>query len=380
MKQLFRHIFAALAVVLMSFGCVAVERESYDVMSELTISVSVSNTPGAPVTKAPESRADINVSDYIGPAHDGEKIQTLRIVIVRPDGTIEHNRYMDFQGSLNKAYMEVSDIAFKVVGPEQKNVYLFVNENSVKEDITGAETKIVNYDFNTLEVGKQFPKAQIAALKISLFDSYDTIPCEERLATASLPMSECHTVQMPAKDHHVDLYVTRAAVKFTYLFDNQTSQSYSLSQLTINKGSRLEFYMPQITYTGDPFTNAFSVENYTVPNINNNDYYIFKRFASDAQSLELPAGALTPMQSFYLLEGKYEDSEKVMDENGKQLNYSMSATLNGIVHESYFPDVPWLPRNTHVVTVITISDHDVKWTVDVYPYGEYWLNPGFGLE
>lgn len=379
MKQLFRHTFAAFAVVLMAFGCVAVDRESYDVMSELTISVSVSNTPGAPVTKAPESKADIDASDYIGPAHDGEKIQTLRIVIVRPDGTVEHNRYMDFQGAVQKAYMEVSDIAFKVVGPEQKKVYLFVNENSVKEDVTGATTKTVNYDFNSLEVGNQFPAAQIADLKISLFDSYDTVPCADSPVTAALPMSECHTVQMPARDHHVDLYVTRAAVKFTYLFDNQTTQPYSLSQLTISKGSRLEYYMPQITYTGDPFTTAFSVQNYTVPNINNNDYYIFRRFAADAQPVALAAGEVTALESFYLLEGKYEDPGKVVDEDGRQLNYSMSATLNGIVYESYFPDVPWLPRNTHVVTVITIRDHSVNWTVDVYPYGEYWLRPGFGI-
>lgn len=379
MKQLFRHTFAAFAVVLMAFGCVAVDRESYDVMSELTISVSVSNTPGAPVTKAPESKADIDASDYIGPAHDGEKIQTLRIVIVRPDGTVEHNRYMDFQGAVQKAYMEVSDIAFKVVGPEQKKVYLFVNENSVKEDVTGATTKTVNYDFNSLEVGKQFPAAQIADLKISLFDSYDTVPCADSPVTAALPMSECHTVQMPARDHHVDLYVTRAAVKFTYLFDNQTTQPYSLSQLTISRGSRLEYYMPQITYTGDPFTTAFSVQNYTVPNINNNDYYIFRRFAADAQPVALAAGEVTALGSFYLLEGKYEDPGKVVDEDGRQLNYSMSATLNGIVHESYFPDVPWLPRNTHVVTVVTIRDHSVNWTVDVYPYGEYWLRPGFGI-
>ena len=379
MKQLFRHTFASFAVVLMAFGCVAVDRESYDVMSELTISVSVSNTPGAPVTKAPESKADIDASDYIGPAHDGEKIQTLRIVIVRPDGTVEHNRYMDFQGAVQKAYMEVSDIAFKVVGPEQKKGYLFVNENSVKEDVTGATTKTVNYDFNSLEVGNQFPAAQIADLKISLFGSYDTVPCADSPVTAALPMSECHTVQMPARDYHVDLYVTRAAVKFTYLFDNQTTQPYSLSQLTISRGSRLEYYMPQITYTGDPFTTAFSVQNYTVPNINNNDYYIFSRFAADAQPVALAAGEVTALKSFYLLEGKYEDPGKVVDEDGRQLNYSMSATLNGIVHESYFPDVPWLPRNTHVVTVVTIRDHSVNWTVDVYPYGEYWLRPGFGI-
>ena len=75
----------------------------------------------------------------------------------------------------------------------------------------------------------------------------------------------------------------------------------------------------------------------------------------------------------------YKETDKVVDADGNLLNYSMSATLNGIKYESYFPDVPWLPRNTHVVTVVTIKDHGVNWTVDVYPYGEYWLNPGFGI-
>ena len=124
----------------------------------------------------------------------------------------------------------------------------------------------------------------------------------------------------------------------------------------------------------------FSVDHYEVPNKGqNDDYYIFSRFASDADPVTLPAGKVTTMPPFYLLEGKYADPDKVVDADGNLLNYSMSATLNGITYESYFPDVPWLPRNTHVVTVVTIKNHGVNWTVDVYPYGEYWLNPGFGI-
>ena len=63
-----------------------------DGMSELSISVSVSNTPAMPT------------NDYIGALNDGEKIQTLRIVIVRENGVIEHNRYMDFYGDIERAY------------------------------------------------------------------------------------------------------------------------------------------------------------------------------------------------------------------------------------------------------------------------------------
>lgn len=380
MMQRLRHILAVASVLLMAFGCISVDREAYELMSELTISVSVSNTPGAPITKNAESKVAINAGDYIAPAHDGEKIQTLRVVIVRPDGSIEHNRFMDFQGAVKKAYMEVANITFKVLGPELKKIYLFVNENSVTEDMTGTETKIVNYDFSNLAVGQKFPTEEIDALKIQLYDAHDVLPCAPSPVTAALPMSECHSIYMPAQDHDVDLYVTRAAVKFTYLFNNETSQPYSLSQLNISKGSRIEYYMPQITYNGDPYSGDFSVDHYEVPNKGqNDDYYIFSRFASDADPVTLPAGKVTTMPPFYLLEGKYADPDKVVDADGNLLNYSMSATLNGIKYESYFPDVPWLPRNTHVVTVVTIKNHGVNWTVDVYPYGEYWLNPGFGI-
>ena len=119
--------------------------DDYDpngILSELTISVTVSDTPGAPLPKNGVTRVDIDPGDYIAPAHEGEKMQTLRIVIVRENGIIEHNRYMDFGG---RAYMEVSDISFKVYGPEKKMVYLFVNENTVKDDVTGTgKVKLVN--------------------------------------------------------------------------------------------------------------------------------------------------------------------------------------------------------------------------------------------
>lgn len=368
MKKFIGHTLTAFVMLVMACGCFSIDRESYGVMSELTVSISISNTPGLPVD--PQTKA-IDPDDYVGPVHDGEKIQTLRIVIVRPDETIEHNRFMDFQGVINRAYMQVSDVTFKVLGPEKKKVYLFVNENSVKEGVSGS-VKIVNYDFNSLAIGKVFPTKEIANLKITLNEDTETLPCDASDVSSSLPMSECHEVDMPDHDYSADLYVTRAAVKFTYIVDNQSSEPYSLSQLTIDKGSNIEYYMPQITYSSSSKNDGFSVTDYEVPNIENNNYYTFRLFGEADVPVVLPAKNQTKLDSFYLLEGKYTDSADTR-------NYSMTATLDGITYESYFPDVPWLPRNTHVVTVITIKEHAVTWTVDVWPYGEYWLNPGFGL-
>lgn len=364
MKTLIRHI-AMLFIAVMAAGCnIWDDYDPNGILSELTISVTVSDTPGAPLPKNGATRVDIDPGDYIAPAHEGEKMQTLRIVIVRENGIIEHNRYMDFGG---RAYMEVSDISFKVYGPEKKMVYLFVNENTVKDDVTGTgKVKLVNYDFSSLVPGNEFPYETISNLTISLNESSQEVP------SYALPMSESHEIQMPATDYHKDLYVTRAATKFTYLFNNQTSESYDLSQIVINKGSNIEYYVPRITYSSDPLSgNEFNVSDYVVPNIENNNYYSFKK----GYSVTLEAGKVTRLDSsIYLLEGKYTDPD---DSKGR--NYSMSATLNGIEYHEYFPDVPQLPRNTHVVVVITLKEHSIEWIVDVLPYGEYWLYPDFGI-
>ncbi len=46
----------------------------------------------------------------------------------------------------------------------------------------------------------------------------------------------------------------------------------------------------------------------------------------------------------------------------------------------YLPNLPVLPRNTHVVLRATINDPaDIRWKVDVVPYGEVILEPGFGI-
>lgn len=374
MKNIIRHISMLFTAVLIVAGCnIWSDYDPNGIVSELTISVAVSDTPGSPMTRAYDTRAEINPGDYISPAHAGEMIQTLRIMILRP-GTIddknkdttwvvEHNRYMDFYGVSKKAYMEVNGLSFKVYGPEWKKVYLFVNENTTKTAVDGqTQVKLVNYDFDSLAPGDEFSMQTIDNLKIILNEESEEVP------SYALPMSECHNVKMPATDYHRDLFVTRAATKFTYIFDNQTSQQFNLTEIIINKGSRVEYYMPRITYNGDPLKGTFDVKDYLVPNVDNNDYYSFRK----DYTTTIAASGVTTLESIYLLEGKYTNVNDTR-------NYSMSVTLDETVYEEHFPDVPQLPRNTHVVVVITLGEHGIDWTVDVCPYGEYWLYPDFGI-
>ena len=116
-------------------------------------------------------------------------------------------------------------------------------------------------------------------------------------------------------------------------------------------------------------TGEFEVSEYNVPNLGNNNYYSFRKAFSDRT---IAARSIVTLDPIYLLEGKYTDA-------ANEKNYSMSVTLNETVYEEYFPDVPQLPRNTHVVVVITLRNHEIEWIVDVCPYGEYWLYPDFGI-
>lgn len=370
MNRILGHILALAALWMAVAGCnIWSGYGPEDGLSELSISVSVSNTPAMP-TKA----VTINPNDYIGALNDGEKMQTLRIVIVRENGVIEHNRYMDFYGEIKRAYTEVSNIIFKVYGPETKEVYLFVNENTLQTAVSGGTKKLVDYDFDALTPGSSFPEEEISSLLVTLNQNDEEVPL-------ALPMSEHHTVEMPANDYHADLYVTRASTKFTYIFDNQSNVDLSLDGLTISKASRKEYYMPRITYTGNPLAGGtYSVSDYQVPNVENNEYYVFQK--TYQSGVPVPAGAVTSTYgggpiNLYILEGKYK-----ADETDQTKRYSMSVTMNGTVYTEYFDNLPQLPRNTHVVVLITFKSYnaelDVQWTVDVYPYEEVWLEPGFG--
>lgn len=333
-----------------------------NLLSDLTISVTVSNTPGAPI-----ARASIDPSDYVGAMHAGEKMQTLRIVIVRPDGTVEHNRFLDFHSAGGASYTDVANISFRVRGPEKKKVYLFVNEKATRvNQTTGLTERIVNVDFDAIAQDSIFPEQELADLQVTLNSDYDELP------SAALPMCECHEVNMPSSDYHADLYVTRATVKFSFMIQNDTGLDHKLEALTINKGSNIEYYLPRIQYTGDPYQGGFNVSDYTVPNTGSNNYYVFqKTFDRKITTSGDKGDGVTVLDPIYLLEGKYDEADN-------DLNYSMSMTFDGKKYSDYFPDVSTLPRNTHVVVLVTIGQYGLDWTVDVRPYQEIILNPGFG--
>lgn len=305
----------------------------------------------------PESR----VSPDAAPANDDEKMQTLRIIVVRPDGTVEANRFVKPSVALLYDRQE----RFKVVGREKKRIYLFVNEgNTFVETMDGDPVatggRLSEY-LSAIGTGTPFPSERLASLVIRLKGDSTQL-------SGALPMNESHEIEVGATDCSFELFVTRAAVKFTYRITNNSSdQGLLLTGLSIDKMARREYYMPHGTVYADNEEGIREIVRYdAVPA----EYYTFGYSGKTAAGtgVELPYGKSVELPPIYLLEGKYEDP------------YAMSLSVNGVAQSRFFPALPQLPRNTHVVVNIDIrSDAKVLWEVDVVPYDEVPLFPEFGV-
>lgn len=283
-------------------------------------------------------------------ANDNERMQSLRIVIVRPDGMVEANRRIDLQAAVAHEYE-----SFKVAANERKAIYLFVNEDTETVSADNISRKVVDYDLAGIKEGRPFPENELATLTIKL---------DSRVAQVAgpLPMSGMHYVDVPGHDHSCKLFVTRAAVKFTFRISNNSTDEIGLGGVTISKMAREEWYIPRARYDENR-----KVIEYEVPDLGgDNGYYIFRN--DFAPSVPISVGGELVLNPIYLLEGKYNDV------------YSMSIFIDGKERYSGVLDnLPELPRNTHVVVNIVIRKNArITWEVDVLPYEIVDLRPGFG--
>lgn len=323
------------------------KEEMGETFVRLKLDVEVSNLPSSPKTKG-----------YQDPETDNEKMNTLRIIVVRESGIVEHNTYLNF----TRPDLILKDMEYKVVGGEKKKIWLIANEGNSK----------MTYDFSGIRPGAEFPGNAVNEACISMTGNNDEV-------TGWIPMTACHEVDMPLEDYDTELFIVRVATKFTYILTNNTSAPLHLSGLTISKGARKEYLFPRATFDKwsytDPVDGSTVTEDvgkqiisYEVPLVQNNEYYVFQK----TLSVTADAGASVKIDPIFLLEGKYTDAAS----DGK--NYSTSLTVNGIEYTDYLPELPQLPRNTHAVVNVSFSEMGISFTVEVMPYGEVILNPGFG--
>ena len=113
MKKVAYVIILWLTALFIVAGCSrdAKEDSEKEVLVNLNINVALSDVAQG------ESRS---VTDDAKAENDDEKMQTLRVIVVRENGIVEDNRFI----RLNQATELYKDVSFKVVSKEQKQIYL----------------------------------------------------------------------------------------------------------------------------------------------------------------------------------------------------------------------------------------------------------------
>lgn len=332
---------------------------------------------------------------------EGEKMSTLRLIIMRPDGTVEANRHV---ADLTDAQMlEYTFSRIRVNPKEKKTVFLIANEEALDSkgrrllgDIDLAaynEGYWVDTETNTridftaetpaprrvhYVSGDLLPVVTLEALATPALD----IAGGDRLSTAApgLLITARETVDVAEQDLEKTFDLHRAATKFTLNFINNSDYDIAISNLAVSGIASRQFVFPRFSTiindwdstTGDKIE---QITDFTVPDAS---------YAGMAHlTAPLSAGFDLPQKETHKLSGLYFPESKA-EKN------ILSFTVNGAEFEAELPHtlatpgnlgLPYgLPRNTHVVVNVTFNLKKVDLVLDVIPFTLIDLSPEYGLK
>ncbi len=371
------------------------ERENAFV--NLCISVAANN-PFAPGQNS--SRAIDDNESFFGEAEAPyEEIHTLRVLMVNPeDNKIEYNEYI--KGADGSSTTYVPNINMRTTPGGKRIIYLIANESYV-----APKNSLLDGLLNeTMKPGTTLPNAfrtltiNTAGAGKPFFDN----------GTTYVPMTEIFEVDVPELPKNwegiyymppVNLFVTRAAVKFSFIFQQNThfeiGEHYRISDIKIHSTGTSEYLFPYET-TYNPvkslITDNREITNFTSPSDNNptgpaeftitpSDYEKTDNYTILTEDkygiLKKGDKIFTFAPPYYFPETKLTDG-CTMDVTVEWLDDNSTETYTDIP----LTNLPngGLPRNTHVLVIISAGEYDLTATVKLVPYIGVTLDPIFGFK
>lgn len=379
-------------------------------MVNLTFSVVAPSTTGSATSRA-EVVTNPDEFNYFQNPDTYEKIHTLRIIIVRPNNVVEHNRLFTLD---DRGVVRYDDMTFKVttghngVG-EDKKIYIIANEESVP------------YNFN--DIGKNHadgtsdPYEPGTIENIILKADENGVLIDNSGETKKwIPICEVHTAfvkcpQTPEDEEQSvgPFFITRAAVKFEISvtatnagWDTDVFDDYYVTGFTFNNIANQEYLFPRAKYS-DEISNGEITPSPTSPNPVTPVPDLYGRFIT---SYEIPEGTIhsqiqlpgdlnqkIPRMSYEYIDFKtplYFCESKFNPTVEKPYTLSMTVAQKGadgnIATETIYtfdpvplPNLPLLPRNTIVKINARIWRDPLKMTVELVPYIGVTLKPSFGF-
>lgn len=323
------------------------EPDADPLMVNLTLSVGVNGDVSA-------TRAVDDNNYFEGPSTIYEKMNSLRIIIVRPSGVVEHNRLLKFD---KNGVVIADNQLFKVIGNEAKKVYLIANENSVP-----------TYDFSSISVEDQFPAEEIEnlivrrAARVPLYDN--TV----QSGAQYLPMSECFDITVTTEPYQSStMFITRAASKFSFSI-KKTSDYEGAATLTAIRISGIgdaEYLMPKSTVYNpmkyQPSDNPLQGRYITAYETPTQDASDFDFEMPSPLNLKNLNSTYNWVPELYLPESPVSESGyycTLIFDDGKLLTNPVK-----------LPNLSSLPRNSHVKVNITIgNEHTMLLEVEALPW------------
>lgn len=316
------------------------------------------------------SRADgFDDNDYTAGGDDGdlevpavgdfEKLYRVRLIVTNEAGVVEAN-YVTFS----------HEITVKLTTGKKK-LYIIGNEGSW--DDFGSFASGINW----LSAAKGDNIGDVYTAMLNLSAGHSVMEGTRLPITGSAEV-ELSKPQAPEDiNQSTEVWLHRAAVKFTFRMRNNTSRKYTVTDLSLGGMSTAMYLMPKgITMGGKDGKTITAFD--AVPDAAT--YDIVRTLA-----VELPAKAADATDGewillfdkpLYALEGK-------LLENNAPKNYPLSITLDGLISSEMNLKEVQLPRGTHVYVNITlnkIEDLDFDWQIDLVPYAGVTLEPDFGLD
>lgn len=322
-------------------------------------------------------------------ATEYELMRQLRVIIMRPDGTVEHNRLV----TLDKGAVRLIDnLDFIVVAGEKKTIYLLANGENL------------GYDYSRLKPDTYYNAPYIEDIIIESSNE-DMAIVDNRASSPTkryLPMSEIHEVMvnLPAvitpttKLDVGTLFITRAAVKFSFSISSAFNSNIYIKEIKVNKIADKEYYIPRATvysppkgtapvanWDGAPDLYGRFITEYTIPSsVSYSTLTFTPEIPISPEQYEGTTWTWSP--PLYYCESKFDASSNNP--------YSVAITVvekdNGEYVNSYLfeakslTNLPILPRNTHVIVKIVLGEHEIQdCEVAIVPYIGKWLNPEFGI-
>lgn len=344
----------------------------------VNLCIAVSTSDSQPLTRA--SRAIPNDTVNFEPSvSDYELINTLRVIIANSAGTVELN---EFYGSLENVVSKITDIIFTTKEFGKRDIYIIANEASVPSSA---------FDFKIMPGDKVDP----SILDVKLATSAAGSPLVDNTGDEKhyIPMAEHFEVdiQAPPVDYEGDywqyanLFVTRAATKFSFSIETAKpvapGNSVTVKQAVISSIGDKEYLFPKNTV----YSPAKYVDTKPLPD--NLPYRMITAYSVPGDSKNNPVtfdfGNVFHFTSSVKTPLKYSPHiyyPETIFNGGYTVTFSLDIDGEPLELSAKLPNMPSLPRNTHIVIFVQINPVNLTCEVDAVPYLGVELDPIFGFD